>query len=96
MKDIHKNIKERIPKKKRKILIVFDDMVFDILSNKKLNPIVTDSLIRNRKLKISIFSSTMLFWRAKIYYTKFYALFYYKYSKQRRTTAYCIKSFIRY
>ena len=39
--DIYKNVEEYIPNKKRKILIVFDDMIADILSNKKLNPIET-------------------------------------------------------
>ena len=36
MDDIYKNIKEYNPNKKRKILIVFDNMIADILSNKKL------------------------------------------------------------
>ena len=35
MDDIYKNIEEYNPKKERKILIVFDDMIADILSNKK-------------------------------------------------------------
>ena len=33
MDDIYRNIKEHNPQKKRKILIVFDDMITDILSN---------------------------------------------------------------
>ena len=41
MGDIYKDIEEYNPNKKRKILIVFDDMIADILSDKKLNPIVT-------------------------------------------------------
>ena len=40
--------------KKRKVLIVFDDMIADMLSNKKLNPIVTELFIRGRKLNISL------------------------------------------
>ena len=48
-----KNIEEYKPNKKRKILIVFDDMITDMLSNKKLNPIVTELLIRGGKLNIS-------------------------------------------
>ena len=39
--DIYKNIEEYNPNKKRKILILFDDMITDMLSNKKHNPIVT-------------------------------------------------------
>ena len=42
MDDIYKNIEEYIPNKKRKILIVFDDMIADMLSDKKLNPIVNE------------------------------------------------------
>ena len=45
MKNIYKNIEEYNLNKKRKILIVFDDMIADMLSNKKLNPIVTELFI---------------------------------------------------
>ena len=41
MDDIYKNIAEYKSNKKRKMLILFDDMIADMLSNKKLNPIVT-------------------------------------------------------
>ena len=54
MVDIYKNIEHYNPNKKRKILIVFDDMIADMLSNKKLNPIVTELFIRGRKLNISV------------------------------------------
>ena len=46
---IHKKIEKYNPNKKRKILIVFDDMIADMLINKKLNPIVTELFIRGRK-----------------------------------------------
>ena len=39
-------------KQKRKKLIVFDDMIVDMLSNKNLNPIVTEWFLRGRKLNI--------------------------------------------
>ena len=45
MDNIYKNIVEYNPNKKRKILIVFDDMIADMLSNKKLNPTVTELLL---------------------------------------------------
>ena len=48
------------PKKNRKVLIVFDDMIADMINNKKLNPIVTELFIRGRKLNISIFLSPNL------------------------------------
>ena len=54
MDDIYENIEEYIINKKRKILIVFDYLIADMLSNKKLNPIVTELFIRGRKLNISL------------------------------------------
>ena len=43
---IYKNVREYISNKKRNILIVFDDMIADMGSNKKLNKIVTELFIR--------------------------------------------------
>ena len=54
MDDIYKNIAEYNPNKKRKILIIFYDMIAHMLSNKNLNPIVTEFFIRGRKLNISL------------------------------------------
>ena len=54
MVDINKNIEDCNPNKKRNILIVFDDMIADMLNNKKLNPIVSQLFIRGRKLNISL------------------------------------------
>ena len=54
MVDIYKNIEDYNSNKKRKILIVFDDMIADMLSNKKLNPVVTELFISGRKLNISL------------------------------------------
>ena len=51
--DIYKNIKKYNPNKKRKMLIIFDDMITDMLSNKKFNPTVTEIFIRGRKLNVS-------------------------------------------
>ena len=42
MDDIYKNIEECNPNEKYRILIVFDDMIANIFSNKKLNPVVTE------------------------------------------------------
>ena len=55
MYDIYKNIEERNPNKKRKILAFFDDLMSDILSNEKLNLIVTELSIRDRNLNIFLF-----------------------------------------
>ena len=45
MDNINKNIEEYNPNKKRKILVVFDNMIADMLSKKKLNSIVTELFI---------------------------------------------------
>ena len=65
MDDIYKNIGEYKPNKKCKILIVFDDMIANILCNKKLNPIATELIIKGRKLNISLVFITILFCCAK-------------------------------
>ena len=54
MVDINKNIEDCNPNKKRKILIVFDDMIVDMRNYKKVNPIVSELFIRGRKLNISL------------------------------------------
>ena len=40
MQDIYKNIEEYNSGNKRKVLIVFDDIIADMIDNKKLNPVV--------------------------------------------------------
>ena len=65
MNDIYKNIEEYNPNKKRKILIVFDDMIADMLSNNKLNPVVTELFIEVEK-NISITFTALLFCAKKI------------------------------
>ena len=53
MQDVYKNIDEYNVNKENKILIVLDDMIADMINNKKLNSIVTELFIRGRKLNIS-------------------------------------------
>ena len=54
MHDVYKNIDDYNLDKENKILIVFGDMIADMISNKKLNSIVTELFIRGRKLNISL------------------------------------------
>ena len=54
MQDVYKNIDEYNVDKERKILIVFDDMIADMINNKKLNSIVTELFIRGRELNVSL------------------------------------------
>ena len=58
MQDIYKNIEECNLRNKRKILIVLDDMIADIINIKELNPIVTELVIRDRKIDISVVTIT--------------------------------------
>ena len=60
MQDVYKN-----PGKKCKVLIVSDDMTADMTNNKKLKPIVTELLIRGRKLNISIVFITQSYLRVQ-------------------------------
>ena len=54
MHDVCKNINYYNPDKENKILIIFDNMVVDMIHNKKLTSVVTELLIRGRKLNISL------------------------------------------
>ena len=63
MKDVYKNIKGYSPGKKYKILIVFDDMISDMINNKKFNPVVTELFIRGRKLNISFVFITQSYFK---------------------------------
>ena len=63
MQDVYKNIEDYNPEKKRKVLIVFDDMIAVMINNKKLDSIVTELFIRGRKLKISIVFITQSYFK---------------------------------
>ena len=54
MQDVYKNIEECNLEKKCKVLIVFDDMIADMINDKKHDPAVTGLFIRGRKLNIFI------------------------------------------
>ena len=63
MQDVYKNIEDYNPIKKRKVLIIFYDMIADMINNNKLNPIVTELFIRGRKLDISIVFITQSYFK---------------------------------
>ena len=52
--DVYENLEGYNPTKKRRGLIVFDDMIADMESNKTLSPIVTELFLRGRKLNFSL------------------------------------------
>ena len=54
MDDVDENIDDYNPNRQRKVLIVFDDMIADIMTNKKFQAIIKDLFIRCRKANISL------------------------------------------
>ena len=63
MHDIYKNIDEYNTDKENKILIVFDDIIADMIYNKKLNSIVIELFIRGRELNVSLVFITQTYFK---------------------------------
>ena len=63
LQDVYKDIEEYNPVNKRKVLIVFGEMIADMISNKKFNPVTTELFIRGRKPNISIVFKMQSFFR---------------------------------
>ena len=55
MEDVYKSIEDYNPSRKCNVLTIFDNVIADIISNKKFHQIVTELFIRGRKL----YSSTV-------------------------------------
>ena len=64
MDDVYENIDDYNPNRQRKILIVFDDMIADIMTNKKFQAIIKELFIRCRKLNISLVFITQSYFSA--------------------------------
>ena len=62
-RDVYKNINYYNPDKENKILIVFDDMIADMIHKKKLDSIVTEMFIKGRKLNISLVFITQSYFK---------------------------------
>ena len=63
IQDIYKNIEEHNLVKKRKVLIVFDNVIVDMINDKKLNPVVTELFIGGRKLNVTIVFITQSYFK---------------------------------
>ena len=63
MHDVYKNIDEYNPNKENKILIVFNDMIADMINNKKIYSMMTKLFIRGRKLNISLVFITQSYFK---------------------------------
>ena len=67
MKDVYKNFDEHNVNKERKILIVFDDIIADMLNKKKLNSVVTELFIRGIKLNTSLVFITQSYFKVLLH-----------------------------
>ena len=97
MHDVYKSIDHYNHDKENKILIVFDDMIADMINNKKLNSIVKELFIRGRKFNISLVFITQSYFKVpkdfRLNTTHFFIM---KIPQKKRTSTYCNKPFIRY
>ena len=59
MHDVYKNIDDYNLDRENKIVIVFDDMIADMINNRRLDSIVTKLFIRGRKLNVSLVFTTV-------------------------------------
>ena len=64
MDDIYDDINDYNKKRKRKVLIVFDDMISHVMSNKKAQQVLKELFIRCRKLNISLYFLTQSYFSA--------------------------------
>ena len=54
MDDVYENINDYNPSRKRKVLIIFDDIIADIMSNKKFQSMIKELFTRCRKINVSL------------------------------------------
>ena len=64
--DVYENLENYNPTKKRRVLIVSDDMIADLESNKKEIPVVTELFLRRRKLSISLVFTSQTYFKSKL------------------------------
>ena len=79
--DVYGNINNYNPDKENKTLIVLDDMIADMINNKKLNSVVTELFLRGRKLNISLVFITQSYLSSEGCQAKYYPYFHYENSK---------------
>ena len=97
MDHVYENIDDYNPNKKRKNLIVFDDIIGDIMSNEKSQAVVKELFIRCRKLNISLVFITQSYFSVpkddKLNSTHYLII---KIHNKKGITKYCNESFCRY
>ena len=94
MDDVYENINDYNPNRRRRILIVFDDMTADIMTNKKFQAILKEFFIRCRKTNISLVFITQSYFSVpkdvRLNSTHYFIV---KYTKYYKITKYCNQSF---
>ena len=90
MDAVYENIDDYNLSRKRTKLIVFDDMISDIMTNRGFQAIINEWFIRWRKLNISLVFITQSYFCSKRSQTKFNTLFDYEDHQQKRITKYCV------
>ena len=95
MDDVYENIDDYKPSRKTEILIIFDDMIAGIMTNKRFQAIIKELFIRCRKVNTRFYHSILLFC-SKRCQIKFNSLLSNENKQQERITKYCNKSFCRY
>ena len=95
MDDIYENVDDYNPSRKRKALIVFDDMIVDIMTNKKFQATIKDLFIRCRKVNISFVFITQSYFSVPKD-VRLNSTHYIMRISNKTITKYCKKSFCRY
>ena len=97
MDDVYKNIDDYNLSKKRKILIAFDDMIAEIMTNNTFQGIVEELFIRCRKLNISLVFIMQLYFSVpkggRLNSTHYLIL---KINNRKELKKYCNQSFCRH
>ena len=97
MDGVYENINDYNPNRRRKILIVFDDMIADIMTNKKFQAIIEELFIRCRKMNISLIFITQSYFSVpkdvRLNSTHYFIM---KINNKRELQKYCNQSFCRH
>ena len=96
MDNVYENIDDYNTNRKRKVLIVFDDMIADIISSKKFQAVVKELFIRWRELNIWLVFVTQSYFLYQKMPDWFNTLPNNQDSQQKRISKYCNESFWRY
>ena len=98
---IHKQLMVKNPTKKRKALIMFNDMIADIETNEKRSLIITKSFLKEIFLKffLRVFKEVSLVFISQSYFKvlktiRLNTLFYHENTQQKRILTNSIKSFM--